>query len=73
MLPFGRPNVVNLTATSPRALKYEHGLSPRHTLKVHDVDGEGGDWTVEATVSKVSVCRSSSSFFGRPMQPCGIA
>ncbi|GAA5844838.1 hypothetical protein JCM9279_000013 [Rhodotorula babjevae] len=60
MLPFGRPAVVDLTASSPSPLTYEHGLSPRHTLRVHDVDGADGEWIVEATSSKVSIFNSSN-------------
>ncbi|GAA5911038.1 hypothetical protein JCM8208_003964 [Rhodotorula glutinis] len=59
MLPFGRPAVVHLTASSPSPLTYDHGLSPRHTLRVHDVEGADGEWVVEATSSKVSIFNSS--------------
>ncbi|KPV76878.1 uncharacterized protein RHOBADRAFT_51863 [Rhodotorula graminis WP1] len=59
MLPFGRPAVVHLTADSPSPLTYEHGLSPRHTLRVHDVEGAGREWVVDATSSKVSIFNSS--------------
>ncbi|GAA5828980.1 hypothetical protein JCM11251_004086 [Rhodosporidiobolus azoricus] len=58
MLPFGQRTVFHLTSSTPPCITYEQGISPRHTLNVHDVDGEGKDWTVQGSVAKVSIYNS---------------
>ncbi|BGP37367.1 hypothetical protein JCM10450v2_001276 [Rhodotorula kratochvilovae] len=60
MPPFGRPSVIHLTPDTPSPVTYEHGLSPKHTLKVHDLDGQGKEWRVDATGSKVSIYNSKN-------------
>ncbi|GAA5973248.1 hypothetical protein JCM11641_003034 [Rhodosporidiobolus odoratus] len=55
MLPFGRPAAFYLIPSTPETVTYDAGLSPRHTLNVHDVDGEGREWRVQCSVAKVSI------------------
>ncbi|GAA5885017.1 hypothetical protein JCM6882_007193 [Rhodosporidiobolus microsporus] len=60
MLPFGRPAAFYLTPSTPALITYEQGISPKHTLNVHDVDGEGREWTVQGSVAKVSIYNSKN-------------
>ncbi|GAA5924767.1 uncharacterized protein JCM15063_005727 [Sporobolomyces koalae] len=60
MLPFSRPAAFNLTNSTPLLLTYGEGISPKHTLNIHDVDGHGKEWTVQASVSKVSIYNSKN-------------
>ncbi|GAA6035033.1 hypothetical protein JCM8097_002153 [Rhodosporidiobolus ruineniae] len=60
MLPFGRPAAFYLTASTPSPVTYGEGVTPRSTLNVHDVDGEGKEWRVEASVAKVSIYNSKN-------------
>ncbi|GAA6020152.1 hypothetical protein JCM11491_005546 [Sporobolomyces phaffii] len=60
MLPFARPAAFYLTPASPSPVTYDHAISPKHTLNVHDVDGQGREWVVEASVSKVSIYNSKN-------------
>ncbi|BGP19036.1 hypothetical protein JCM10213_009254 [Rhodosporidiobolus nylandii] len=55
MLPFGPPAAFYLTAATPSPVNYDQGISPKHTLNVHDVDGEEREWRVDASVAKVSI------------------
>ncbi|GAA6012607.1 hypothetical protein JCM10207_009055 [Rhodosporidiobolus poonsookiae] len=60
MLPFGPRATFRLTATTPSPVTYGEGISPKHTLNVHDLDGEGKEWTIEGSCSKVSIYNSKN-------------
>ncbi|GAA5870884.1 hypothetical protein JCM16303_001617 [Sporobolomyces ruberrimus] len=60
MLPFARPAVFNLTLSTPSPLTYDEGITPKHTLNVHDLDGSNREWTVQASISKISIYNSKN-------------
>ncbi|GAA5983236.1 hypothetical protein JCM5350_005851 [Sporobolomyces pararoseus] len=63
MLPFGKPSVFYLTESTSSPLTNDHDnavLTPRHSLNIHDLDGKGKEWVVEATVSKISIYNSKN-------------
>ncbi|GAA6064767.1 hypothetical protein JCM10212_004415 [Sporobolomyces blumeae] len=66
MLPFSRPSSFTVVPSTPSPITYEHGISPKHTLNVHDLDGDGQTWTVQGTVSKVSIYNSKNLTLNLP-------
>ncbi|BGP22251.1 proteophosphoglycan 5 [Rhodotorula toruloides] len=60
MLPFRQAALFALTSSTPSPVTTEQGLTPRHTLNVHDLDGEGRTWRVGDSVAKVSIYKSKN-------------
>ncbi|GAA5961540.1 hypothetical protein JCM3765_002619 [Sporobolomyces pararoseus] len=60
MLPFSRPAVFYLTSSTPSPLTYDQEITPKHSLNIHDLDGKGKEWIIQATVSKISIYNSKN-------------